>query len=376
LTLPGTHRAGQVAAGSRDPIPHSRPALGDEEIAAVAAVVASGQLSQGPRVAELEAGLARFLRLGASGREGDHAVALSSGTAALYAALRALDVGAGSEVLIPAYTCASLHQAVHLAGATPRFVDCDPATLNPDPEDARRKLGEATAAIIVPHLFGLPADIDAFVELGPPVIEDCAQTLGVELGRRAVGSFGQLTVCSFYATKLLGAGEGGMVLSADRELVAKVAELRDCEDRRGNPEAFNFKMSDLHAAVGVIQLRRLEAFLSRRRQLAHRYREALAGFDLGLPAQPDDRGHAWFRFVVCLDGQDLDALLQRCARHGLVAARPVGRLVAAVEASFEELPGCRQAWGSACSVPLYPGLTDDEAGRVVDGFAAALGDGR
>lgn len=179
-----------------DLIPHSRPEIGPEEIEAVRASMEAGWIGQGPGVAQLEDAAGALLGLP------DHrGLALSSGTAALYAGLRALGVGPGDEVLVAAYACASLRQAVRYTGATPIFVDCDPVTFNPDPEDARRKLSVETTASIVPHMFGLPADIEAFVELGPPVIEDCAQTVGVRLRGNAVGGFGTLTVCSFHATK-------------------------------------------------------------------------------------------------------------------------------------------------------------------------------
>jgi dTDP-4-amino-4,6-dideoxygalactose transaminase len=292
-------------------IPHSRPYVGAEEAAAVAAVVESGQLAQGPRVESLEAAFGSFLRICAPHEDpAAHAAAVSSGTAALFVALRALDVGAGDEVLIPAYACTSLNQAVRYVGATPRYVDCDPVTLNPDPDDARAKVSAATAACIVPHLFGLPADVASFVDLGLPVVEDCAQALGVDIGDRPVGSFGRATVCSFYATKLVAAGEGGMILSRDAELVSEAAGLRDCEDRRANPHAFNFKMTDLHAAVASVQLERLPEFLSRRRRLAERYIDALQAAPVDLPAELPDRGHAWFRFPVRLRGQNLDEIIE------------------------------------------------------------------
>ncbi len=241
--------------GAVVPIPHSRPWLRSEDAAAAASVVESGQIGQGPRVAELEAATAVAGGVvPAGGDAGGHAVAVSSGTAALYVALRALGVGSDDEVLIPAFACASLNQAVRYTGAKPRYIDCDPASLNPDLEDARRKLSARTAACIVPHMFGLPADIKGFMALGVPVIEDCAHALGVSCGSRRVGSLGTLAVCSFYATKLVAGGEGGMVLSSDRRLMNQARALRDCEQPDAREDAFNFKMSDLHAAVAHVQL--------------------------------------------------------------------------------------------------------------------------
>ena len=365
--MPEPRQAPTAAGRATDPkIPHSRPDVGEQEAAALREAIEAGWLAQGPRVAALEADVAASIGLPRPG------VALSSGTAALYAGLRALQIGEGDDVLMPAYACASLVQAVRYVGATPRFVDCDPATLNPDPDDARRKLTGATAACIVPHLFGLPADIEPFLELGAPVIEDCAQTLGVQLGGRAVGSFGDLTVCSFYATKLVAGGEGGMLLGADADLLATARELRDCEDPAGLAWSFNFKMSDLCAAVAGVQLSRLGELLERRQRLAELYRRELDGLACDLPATLDDRDHAYFRFVVTLRAETLDALLAEADRRGVACSRPVGRLVSAVEAELEGLPGCKYAWERACSIPLYPALSDDEASLVTSRFQQAM----
>ena len=365
--MPEPRQASTAAGSATDPeIPHSRPDVGEKELGALREAIESGWLAQGPKVAALESAVAESI---GSSRPG---VALSSGTAALYVALRALQVGEGDEVLIPAFACASLAQAVHYTGATPRFVDCDPATLNPDPDDARRKLSEDTRACIVPHLFGLPADIEPFLELGPPVIEDCAQTLGVQHRGRAVGSFGALTVCSFYATKLVAGGEGGMLLGADEDVLARARELRDCEDPAGKEWSFNFKMSDLCAAVAGVQLSRLIELLARRRSLAELYRAALDGLACDLPPAADERNHAYFRFVVMLHRDELESVLSECRLRGLACSRPVGRLMPAVFAALDALPGCKQAWERGCSVPLYPALSDEEVPLVTSRFREAM----
>ncbi len=381
-------------AASGQEIPHSRLSIGSAEETALQEVVRSGWLAQGPRVAELESAMAATVGTAPPGSLG--AVAVSSATAALYLALRALGVGPGDEVLLPGYVCAAVLQAVRHAGATPCFVDCDTQTWNMDPADAGRRLTSRCGAIIVPHLFGLPADLEPLLALGPPVIEDCAQTLAAEYRGRPVGAFGQASVCSFYATKLLGAGEGGMVLSSARELLARVAGdrnyepdaagARDCDSQAVEPTAsapdpsshgassiggFNFKMTDLQAAVALAQLRRLPELLQRRQALAARFREDLADLPITLPAQPADRTHQYYRFVVTID-TDLTGVLQRTEALGLACRRPVGWLPEAVRERLESLPGCRWAWEHACSIPLFPALTDEEAGMVVDRFRRAV----
>ena len=228
-----------------------------------------------------------------------------------------------------------------------------------------------TTACIVAHLFGRPAEIAAFRDLGPPLVEDCAQTLGVRYRDRYVGGWGDVTICSFYATKLVAGGEGGMLLSPDETIVERVRHLRDCEVDGADAKAFNFKTSDLHAAVARTQFARLDEFLARRARLAAGYRAALTGCAIDLPSADDDGEHAWFRFVVRATAPGLDDLLQRCEQRGVACRRPVGRLVPEVDLS--QLPGCRDAWRSACSLPLYPALTDEEAEAVPRRFLAALG---
>ncbi len=371
MPAPSTTESGGNEGPVTHRIPHSRPALGELEVEILRQVISAGVITQGPRVAQLEGAVASYFQPDADGRTAG--VAVSSGTAALYVSLRALGIEAGHEVLVPAFVCASVLQAVRATGAAPRFVDCDPATFNIDPVDARRKVVESTRAIIVAHLFGLPADLDPLMELGPPVIEDCAQTLGAPYKGRPVGSFGEISICSFYATKLLAAGEGGMVLSSSAEIQEHARRLRNCDDPASDEWAFNFKMSDLHAAVGLAQLEQLPANLARRKTLAQRYRAAFGKLSVDLPANPDDREHQYFRFVVAVKDGALEPLLERCEDLGLACRRPVGYLPDPVRVELENLPGCRQAWRTACSIPLYPDLADDEVDLVVSRFEAALG---
>src|SRR5579883_2046260 len=185
--------------------------------------------------------------------------------------------GAGDEVLMPSYTCVAVTNAVRYVGATPALADIDPHTYNLDAGDARRRLTAATRAVIVPHMFGLPADMDPLTEWGIPVIEDCAQTLGATYRGRRVGGFGTVSICSFYATKLLTTGEGGMLLSDSDTLVRRARDLRDYDDRADATLRYNYKMTDFQAALGVSQLGRLPQFLARREALAARYEAALRG---------------------------------------------------------------------------------------------------
>lgn len=181
-------------------IPHSRPSLGPEELRAVTEVIQSGQITGGPVVAQFERGMAAYIGL-------QGGVAVSSGTVALELALRALGVGHGDNVILPSYVCSAPWLAVQRVGAQARLVDINPITYNLDPHKVRKARTSRTRAVIVPHMFGLPADLTSLQALEIPLIEDCAHTLGAMEQGRAVGSVGTLTVCSFYATKLLCTGE-------------------------------------------------------------------------------------------------------------------------------------------------------------------------
>ncbi|MEW6325404.1 MAG: aminotransferase class I/II-fold pyridoxal phosphate-dependent enzyme [Nitrospirota bacterium] len=346
------------------PIPHSHPWLTPADLGAVTSVLRSGQLSPSPAVERFERAAAR-----AVGQTG--AVAVSSGTAALYMALRALDIGRGDAVLFPSYVCSALWHAVTAAGATPRLVDLDPATFNLSAAAARRRLTRRTKAIIIPHLFGLPADLDELRALGPPLIEDCAQTLGVRYRGRLVGSFGVATVCSFYATKLVAAGEGGLVASSSPRLLARLRAARSYDEQPRLAPSFNFKLSGLHAALGLSQLRRLTRILALRRRIARRYDRAFAPLPVALPARPADRGHGYYRYVLRVPGGAGPALA-RMARLGVTARRPVYVPIhrALGRGGFAETD---RAWREALSLPLYPGLGNAEIERVIAAFRAAVG---
>jgi dTDP-4-amino-4,6-dideoxygalactose transaminase len=344
-------------------IPHSRPTVGDKDADAVVAVLRSGQVAQGPRVEAFEHGLAAFV-----GRRGG--VAVSSGTAALELALRCLGVGAGDEVLLPSYVCMAPWLATMRVGAQARLVDIDPCGYALDPVEAAKALSRRTRAIIVPHLFGLPADLTGLQERGVPLIEDCAQTLGATETGRAVGSVGAISICSFYATKLLCTGEGGMLLADDPALLDKARGLREYDERVVlQPAAFNYKMTDLHAALGLQQLSTIHSLLERRVALAARYQAALVGTGLLLPEVPKGRTHIYYRYVVRLDPVrhtkvSLDRLLEGLERRGVQCRRPVFRPLHRY-LGIEGFPRTEEVMATAFSLPIYPSLTDAEAEQVI-----------
>lgn len=344
-------------------IPHSRPSIEADEIRAAVEVLRSRQLAQGGMVEQFERGMAAYF-----GMPGG--VAVTSGTAALEVALRTLGIGPGDEVILPSYVCAAPLLAIQRVGAMPRVVDIELETFNIDPSAARQALTSKTKALIVPHLFGLPADLTALERVGVPIIEDCAQTLGVTEQGRPVGSVGLLTVCSFYGTKLLCTGEGGMVLSRDESLLERARRLREYDETPSlSPWATNLKMTDLQASLGVVQLGRLALFLERRHWLAQEYRAALNGAALVQPIVPIGHTHAYYRFVVRLPGLadrvgELNGVIARFEAHGVQCRKPVFRSLHRY-LELDGFPSAEEAERTSISIPLYPSLTEEELAQIL-----------
>jgi perosamine synthetase len=356
MTHHDKHGSASTSDSPPSSIPHSRPTLGDEELQGLAEVLQSGHIVQGARVAAFEQAIA--CTLGVRG-----GVATSSGTAALHLALLALHVGEGDEVLIPTYACAALLHAVRAVRAVPRLVDCDPYSFNMDPEAAKMACSARTKALIVIHSFGLPADLEALQALGLPVIEDGAQALGAMYRGRPVGSSGAVGVFSFYATKLITTGEGGMLLSNDARVLALARDLRQYDEQEDDTPRFNYKMTDLQAALGLAQLQRLPQFLARRQAIAARYRQGLQDLPLDLPLVPADGERVYYRYVVG-GPQPAAHYLTKLHALGVQARRPVFRPLHRY-LRLNGFPGAEEAWEKAVSLPLYPALSDEEVGRIV-----------
>jgi len=333
-----------------------------EDAERVARVVRSGRLAQGAEVEAFERELATRLGVAA-------VAAVSSGSAALELALRALDVGPGDEVVVPTYACDALHHAVTRCGATPVLADADPETLGPAAKDVARRLTRRTRAVVVVHPFGLGLDLDEFLALGVPVVEDCAQAIGARVAGRSVGSRGALAIGSFYATKLITSGEGGAV-AGPAERVARVRDARDYDEREELIPRFNFKLTDIQAALGRSQLGRLDTFVARRRAIAARYRARLGSVAGCHP--PRDRGerHVFHRFVVTIE-RPLGRLIDDLRERGVMARRPVFRPIHRA-LGLAGYPEADRLWTQCLSLPCYPSLADAEVDAVGAALAEAL----
>jgi perosamine synthetase len=336
------------ARPSRRTIPHNRPTLGPEEARAAERVLASGWLAQGAEVEAFENEMCAHL-----GLPRGHAVATSSGTAALFLALWALGAR-DARVACPVYACSALTNAIHFAGATPVLIDNELDRPNVDIAAVARA---DAAIVIVPHMFGIPADI---AELdGIRVIEDCAQALGASTGGAPVGIAGTVGVFSFYATKVITSGsQGGMLVSRDRGIVDAVRDFREFDCRDDRKPRFNLQMTDLQAAIGREQLRKLPWFVARRDEIFAKYRDA------GLEAI-DIRGAALplrYRFVV--RSERPRKAIEALARHEITAIVPLAEWE--MLAPSERFPNAAALARTTVSLPIYPSLSDEDISQVID----------
>ena len=330
---------------------YSRPTVDRAEIAACRRVLKAGTLALGPEIEQFEKAVAKYVGC-------RHAVAVANGTAALHLGLRACGIGRGAEVILPTTACPSVLNAVELSGATPVPCDSNATDFNPNPEHARRLINKRTRALLVPHLFGIPADLDELRRLGIPVIEDCAQSLGAEYRGRKTGSFGVFSVCSFYATKLMTTADGGMLLTNDRSLAESARDLRYSGDKRNHKLRFNYKLQNILAAIGLEQLRKLDEFISKRTALAACYSKLLEDKALELPGVVPNKKSAWFRYIVGVRSGGLGQLQMKLRAAGIAAERPMPLLLHRwFDRPRNEYPNSERHFRTALSLPLYPSLT-------------------
>lgn len=336
-------------------IPHSRPTIDQEEVKAVTAVLQSGQLAQGEQVLNFEKALASLIGVGG-------AVAVSSGTAALHLALLALEIGENDEVVIPSFVCPALLNAIRYVRAVPALADINRETFNIDVHDLKRRLTGKTKAVIVPHMFGMPSDIREIVDLGIPVIEDCAQSLGSRYEVAPTGSFGVLSVFSFFATKVICTGEGGMIAANDLQLLEKIRDLRDYDEKDDGRLRYNYKLTDLQAVLGLAQLRKLPALIGRRRVIAGQYDEAFREYPLSVPVRPPNREHIYYRYVIRTER--LAGLLGAGGDAGISYRRPVFKPLHHY-LGMAGYPETDAAFLRAVSLPIYPSLSDREVKTIL-----------
>ena len=348
-------------------IPHSRPTIEPSDIDAVANAVGSETLVDGPYVEKFSSELA--CRLGTP-----DAVAVSSGTAALHLALRALGISPDDEVILPAYVCVAPLLAVRYTGAAPVLGDVDPYSGLMTADHIRAVITKRTKAVIAVHLFGRIAPMDDIMSLarehGLFVVEDCAQAVGGDYRKRPVGSFGDVSIFSFYATKVIAAGQGGMLSSPNREITKAARDLIHYDQRDDDVLRYNYRMSEIQAALVLSQLSRLDRFLEQRREIAKRYRDACVKSGIEPPPERPEGEDIHFRFVVKTGG-DPNVVINRFNDLGIHARRPVYAPLFHYTKSAP-LPGASYAFEHDISIPLYPSLSDESIMRITDALKPCI----
>ncbi|MBU0984947.1 MAG: DegT/DnrJ/EryC1/StrS family aminotransferase [candidate division Zixibacteria bacterium] len=361
----------------------ARPDLGDEELAAVKRVFESGYLIQGPEVEALEGAVCELT--GAR-----YAVAVSSGTAALHVAYLATGVAPGDGLLIPSYAWPSAANLALMLGARPYLVDVSPDTYNLDVEKLRRRIQKITAehdsplkAVVPVHQFGLPCDIAGVVATarahGLDVIEDAACALGARIGRTSVGCYGRLGIFSLHPRKSVTTGEGGIIVTGDDDLAERCRALRDHgRDRTGviRIPGLNYRLTEMAAAVGNVQLKRLPAILRKKRRLVEVYLSVLAGdARIDLPAAPEE--HTWQTFMVVVVGVERRHVIDRLREtYGIESG--VGSVDAhsldlfREQPEWEHLPVSERLADCGLALPLHARMSEDDAAFCAESLVVVL----
>ena len=365
-------------------IPYGKQTIEQDDIQAVVDVLKSDFLTTGPKIAEFEQTVADYV--GAK-----YAVAISNGTSALHAACFAAGIGPGDEVITTPLTFAASANCVLYCGGTPVFADVDPKTYNIDPEDIRRKITDRTKAIIAVHLAGQPCDMDAIHSIarehGLIVIEDGAHALGSVYKGKKVGSLSDMTTFSFHPVKPITTGEGGMIVTDNEDFYKKMILFRShgitrddsMMTRNDGPWfyqqfdlGYNYRITDIQCALGCSQMKKLDRFLARRKEIVARYNEAFADCDnIITPYQLSDTESGWHLYIVQVKNCDRKQVFENMREKGIgvnVHYIPVYMHPYYQEHGYENVhcANAEEIYSHIISLPLYPGLTSEQQDYVID----------
>ena len=335
-------------------IAHSKPCITEEDVDAVRQVLCSGQIAQGELATRFETAFSeRFQYAGG--------VATSSGTTALVLALQAIGVK-GSDVLIPSYVCINVYNAVKWAGGRPVLYDID-ENWNPCASSIETKLSAETRAIIVVHIFGIPSAMQEVLNLGIPVIEDCCQAIGLRIGDRFAGAYGDYGVVSFHATKLMTTGEGGMAVSIEPSSCKKLRAAKEGTVASASV-GFNFPMTDIQARLGISQLHRYDAFLERRSRIAQHYLNAFSAWPEAIPSYVKQKS-LFFRFPLKIKNLHFESVRQHYLLRGVQVRRGVDAILHRLTGLPDEaFPNTTKHFNETLSIPLYPSLDEKEIDSI------------
>ncbi|MEM7815640.1 MAG: DegT/DnrJ/EryC1/StrS family aminotransferase [Candidatus Aenigmatarchaeota archaeon] len=360
-------------------IPISKPIIGEEEIRAVTEVLKSGNLVQGKKVEQFERDFSKYIGTNFS-------VAVSSGTSALQIGLQSLGIGKGDEVITTPFTFAATSNAVLHCGANPVFVDIERETYNIDPEKIPEKVSDKTKALICVHLYGQPCDMDSLKgickEKGLFLVEDAAQAVGAEYKGKKVGGFGDLGAFSFYATKNITTGEGGMITTGSKEIAEKASIIRNqgqTSQYRHEIISYNFRMTDIQAAIGIEQLKKIEELNRKRIDNARFLTDSLSSVEgIEVPFVSKNVKHVFHQYTIRVLNGKRDYLLEYLNKNGIGARvyypEPVYLQPAYIKMGFRKglCPEAERASREVVSLPVHPALTEKELEEVVKGVKEVL----
>ena len=347
---------------------HNKPFLGIKEANTVSSVIESGWLAQGNKTNEFENAICDYLNISSN-----HAVAVSNGTSALYISLQILNLPKYSEVIIPTYVCSSLLNAIYMADLVPVVVDVNSIDFNLDINIVDAKITTNTSVIIIPHMYGVPVDIklfNKFKQKGIYIIEDCATAIGAKIGDDFAGTFGDIAIFSFYASKFLTCGNGGMVVSNNIELIEKARDYREFDGVDTYNKRFNFKITDIQSAIGIEQLKKIDLFLKRRKSFANQYSNVceLKGWDYQTSSDGTLKANN-YRFVLKLANKNRDNLKQYLNKHNIGSIIPTEKfelLHNYLKLDKHDYKIAETLSETTLSIPLYPALNDIEFNYIIE----------
>jgi perosamine synthetase len=338
--------------------PHSKPTIGKEEIDAVNAVLLGLHLEDGEYVNTLERTFKTYFNR-------NFAIAVSNGFAAIHLSLIALDIKPGDEVIIPAYTCTALLNPILLLLATPVIVDVANNSFNLNVETVKTKITRKTRAIIAPHTFGFPAKIDELMTLGIPVIEDCAQSIGGNYANKQLGQFGTLSIFSFYASKMICSGDGGMVITDDEMLYEKIINYRYYGHKKHHKYiAYNYHLTNLPAALVSVQLKKLDSFIELRKQIANKYDEILSDQRNINIVFENKTQSCYYRYPIRIS-IDINKVKDRMLEKGVQCGYGVLEGMHQIkELNPENYKNTENNLKTILSLPIYPSLTNTDVEKI------------